>query len=220
MSNALHRVAPHARAVFSRYWIASAALLVFIVAAALVQFARVPREYVATQQLHIVIFTTGSNNATNAAPDAASLATTLADPSILSSPRLASDMLAGVPPDMADVSASALQGALAGGASGATLSLSATWSSPQGANELLSAAVTALQTDASLLPSSAANDSVRILPGAPANPATQSTAQADALDQTLIQRILMALVAACLLPFVLAALLPARRTAATPQLSR
>ena len=210
MSNALHRVAPHARAVFSRYWIANAALLVFIVAAALVQFARAPQDYVATQQLRVVIFATGSNNATNAAPDAASLATALADPSVLSSPRLASDMLAGLPPDMADVSATALQGVLAGGASGATLSLSATWSSSQGANELLSAAVAALQTDASLLPSSAANDLVRILPVAPASPATRSTAQADALDQTLIQRILMALVAAALLPFVLAALLASK----------
>jgi len=205
--HAVDRLATHARATFVRYYLASAALLLVVVVASLAQSAHAQREYIASQQLQVVALSGGGDTA-DPTSDVAAVARTLATPAVLSSPRMADDVLARLPVSLhAQASVTALQGAFAGSASGAMIMLSATWTSAQGARDLLGAGVSALQSDAALFPTSVANRTIRIQPLGNPSPATQSTTQADAIDQALIQRILMGLLAAAALPFVLDALL-------------
>lgn len=204
-------------ALFARYWAASAALVVVVVAASAAQMVAAPRHYIATQQLQVVVLPVAS-----AAEDASPVARALVDPALLDSPRLASDVLARIPAneEISDgVSAEALRGALSASHSGASVTLSASWTSRSGAEAILDAAVNALQSDGSLLPSGVTSESVRVQAVGAASPATRSTVEADAATQTLVQRILMAVAAALLLPFALDALL-ANRTLTRRSLAR
>lgn len=192
----------------ARYWVVSAALVVFVTAASAMQFALAPRHYVATQQLQVVVLPT-----TGAPEDVSPVARALVDPALLDSPRLAADVLARIPANEEisdDMSAEALRGALSASHNGASVRLSASWTSRAGAEAILDAAVDALQSDGSLLPSIVTSESVRVQTVGTASPATRSTVEADAATQTLVQRILMALLAALLLPFALGALLANR----------
>lgn len=191
-------------ALFSRYWAASVALVLLVAAASVVQFALAPRHYTATQQLNVVLVA-----GTGTPDDALPVARGLVDPALLSTPRLASDILARIPADAElheGMNAATLRGALFASHSGASVELSATWPSPAGAEAILDAATNALQTDGALLPSNSGADTVRVQAVAVASPATLSIAEEDADGQTLVQRLLMAVVAALLLPFALDAL--------------
>lgn len=209
MGQRMRRDAIPLLALFARYWIVSTALVVFVVAASVAQVVLAPRHYVVTQQLQVVVFAS-----TGAPEDAGPVARALVDPVLLTSPRLATDILARISTDQAlrdEMSAPALQDALAATHSGAGVTLSATWTSQAGAEAILVAAVDALQTDGSLLPSSLTDGSVRVQTVGVASPAARSAVEADAAVQTLIQRILLAMAAALLVPFALGSLL-ARRT--------
>src|SRR5579884_4238245 len=94
--HAVDRLATHARATFVRYYLASAALLLLVVVASLAQSAHAQREYIASQQLQVVALSGGGDTA-DPTSDVAAVARTLATPAVLSSPRMADDVLARLP---------------------------------------------------------------------------------------------------------------------------
>lgn len=196
-----------------RFWPASMLLLICVALAAVVQFQTAPRHYTVTQELRVVVLTSPSS-APNADTEADQVAREICDPAVLSSPRLATSVLARMQPDTIageHMSADTLQGALAAIRSGATVELSATWTSPTGATQIVGAVLNALQTDSSVLSDTVAiGEAVRLQATSPVSTAVRSADEAAAMRETLVVRIAMGVVAALLLPFVLDALLSER----------
>jgi hypothetical protein len=213
-----------------RFWWASVAVVLVVAIGATAQYLRAPRDFVATQELQVAVLVGDQGNQGNqgnqgaptadaAAQQASVLARDLSSSAALSSPALATAILAGLPSGESarlHASAPAVESALSATHNGMVVTLSAQWPTAKGANELVAAAVAALQQNPALLaqlsPLTFATGAARVQVSAPATPAVHVAAQEAAARDALLTRIAMGLLAALLLPFALAALLQRWRT--------
>jgi len=199
-------------AVIRRFRWASAALALLVLLAAAAQYAASPRVFVAARELRVAVVPGTAPGSRDDATDAA--ARGLTTPAFLASDALANAILAGLPSgerERQGATLPAIAGALSATHAGASVTLVARWATATGAEEILAAAIAALQREPALLPSPAtAGDTVRVQAVGAATPATPAADREEAARQTLLYRIVLGLLAAPLLPFALAWLAPAR----------
>jgi hypothetical protein len=198
-----------------RFWPAALALAAFVALVASLQFVTAPRHYTASQELRVSLLgTPGGLDAAGTAAQAGTLARTLSSAAVMASPQLASAVLGQISAteqERQHMSDAAIAAALSATHSDGTVTLAATWTSPAGADEILAAAVNALERgDAvqSALGPTAFSARVQAT-GAP-NPATRTPGEPSAYWATLLARVALGLAAAALLPFALARILPPR----------
>jgi hypothetical protein len=207
-----------------RFWPAALTLALLVALGASVQFVTAPHHYTASQELRVGALATSipSPSAQESDPvaQAGTVARALSSQGVLASPQLARAILAHVSAaEQASqrMSVSAVAAALSATHSEGIITLSALWASPSGAEEILAAAVDTLQHDAALLASLAPSAvSARLQAVAPASPATRAAGEESGAWATLLTRLALGVVAALLLPYALAWVVPAAVSAPRP----
>jgi hypothetical protein len=198
-----------------RYWQTGLALAALVTLLAAAQFALAPRHYTATQDLRVVVLAVPGAPATDAAALSASLARDLSSSSTLSTPALATAILARIADDeqaRQHVTLASIESALSATHRGSIVSLSATWTSAQVAQDMLAAAVAALQSQPraaqDTTPPQATQATVRLQANAAASAATRTPSEESSLLALLLGRFVLGLLAGALLPFALALAMP------------
>jgi hypothetical protein len=144
--------------------------------------------------------------------DTGAVARTLASPNVLTAPQLAGAILlhfSDAEHRLQHMSVPAIAASLSATHSEGSVVLSVLWTSPAGANEILTAAVDVLQQDrvvrATLAPTTVA---ARLETEAPADLATRTPGEESDATATLLTKLLLGLVAAALLPYALTLIWP------------
>jgi hypothetical protein len=197
----------HAR----RYWLAGLALIAVVTLVSAAQLIRAPRHYTATQELRVAVLAVPGAPATDAATLADSAARNLSSPSTLSAPALATTILAHISAgEQAQQHFTALSvgSALSASHHGPTVSLSATWTSAQGTQDVLAAAVAALQAQPPFSQEATPLQATeRLQADAPAPAAARTPGEESSMLALLFGRLVLGLLAGVLLPFALALLI-------------
>jgi hypothetical protein len=196
-----------------RFWAAALALAAFVALVASVQFIMAPRHYTASQELRVSLLDTpGGVDAASTAAQAGALARTLSSAAILASPRLANAILGQISSTeqaRQQMSGTGVAAALSATHSDGLVTLAATWTSQVGADEILAAAVNALERGEAIQAVIGPGEfSARVQAASPPNPAIRTPGGSSVYWGTLLTRVVLGLAAAVLLPFALARILP------------
>lgn len=205
-----------------RFGWASAVLVALVLLVAVAQYLTAPRDFMAQRDLRVIVIPGDQSQGADAAVWAARAAAgEMTDPAFVGSSALAADILANIPAEEAarlNATPQSVQRALSAAHDDTTVTLRARWATAAGADEILAATLVALPRDPVLLQSLVGvGDTVRVQVEGTATPATLAADREEEARQTLLGRALLGLLAALLLPYALALLLPGPRI--TPPLA-
>lgn len=199
-----------------RFWWAAVGLAVLVALLSGIEFAATPRHYSTTQTVRVVVLpVSGSAQMdTSSLTDAA--ARSISSPTTLGAPAFATAVLSHISANEQardHLSPTAIATALAATHQGASVALTATRATPKAAQDLLAAALDALQDpsfDASLAAQAGTADdsTVRIQADAAASPVDRTPGEEGAALILLFERIVFGLIAAALVLLAVTVIVP------------